>query len=108
MSHPNTELPSVAISTGDPAGVGPELSLRVIEKVSSICRPVLFADVVVLSAVAEKLDLRLPPTVSIEEVSSQSHASTVDVPNIKLTQFEPGTVNEFTGRASCDYVIQAH
>ena len=107
MSHPNTELPSVAISTGDPAGVGPELSLRVIEKVSSICRPVLFADVVVLSAVAEKLDLRLPPTVSIEEVSSQSHASTVDVPNIKLTQFEPGTVNEFTGRASYDYVIQA-
>ena len=107
MSHPNTELPSIAISTGDPAGVGPELSLRVIEKVSSICRPVLFADAVVLAAVAEKLDLRLPPTVSIEEVGNQAHASTVDVPNIKLTQFEPGTVNEFTGRASYDYVIQA-
>ncbi len=107
MSPANSALPSIAISTGDPAGVGPELSLRVIEKVLSICRPVLFADVRVLSAVAERLDLVLPPTVLLEELASQSNAVVVDVPNIELAQFEPGVVNAYTGRASYDYVTQA-
>jgi len=111
MNNLTSAIPNIAISTGDPAGVGPELSLRVIEKVSSICRPVLFGDARVLAAVASKLGLALPPSVSLEDVSrpkpGQTDAVVVDVPNIELSQFEPGTVNAFTGRASYDYVIHA-
>lgn len=103
----------IAISTGDPAGVGPELSLRVIEYVSDHCLPILFADARVIQKVAESLDLVVPATVSLADWHAQSFempsgsSLLVDVGNIDLPQFQPGFVNAQTGGASYDYVIEA-
>ena len=106
--------PTIAISTGDPAGVGPELSLQVAEEVKDRCVPILLGDARVLRAVAERLALPLPSIVdannanSLERWEQLGPAPTiVDIPNVGLDQFQPGTVNPATGQASYDYVTGA-
>jgi 4-hydroxythreonine-4-phosphate dehydrogenase len=39
-------LPRIAITTGDPAGIGPEIALKAAldPRVRKICRPLLFGD----------------------------------------------------------------
>ena len=46
----------IAITMGDPAGVGPELCLQLLEnrEIASECTPVIFGDAAVLHAAAEK------------------------------------------------------
>lgn len=54
--------PWIALTMGDPAGVGPELCLKVIRepRVLELCRPAIFGDRAVLEQVARRLDLPLP------------------------------------------------
>ena len=58
-------LPKIAITMGDPAGVGPEICLQAIRQptVLSNCVPIIFGDAGILRDVAELLDLGFPDTV---------------------------------------------
>jgi small subunit ribosomal protein S20 len=49
--------PIIAITMGDPAGVGPEVCLRALNnpEIASLCTPALFGDATVLKRCAEKL-----------------------------------------------------
>src|SRR5205085_4696528 len=49
---PDHRLPRIAIATGDPAGIGPEISLKAAldPRLNAVCRPVLVADPSVLAA----------------------------------------------------------
>ncbi|AKJ63776.1 4-hydroxythreonine-4-phosphate dehydrogenase PdxA [Kiritimatiella glycovorans] len=60
--NPPRRLPRIALTQGDPAGVGPELCLRAAtsEQMRRLCRPVIFGDRAVLEGVAAKLDLPAP------------------------------------------------
>jgi len=49
----------IAISIGDPNGIGPEIALKAHEKISEFCNPVYFAGVDLFEQAAEKLDLKL-------------------------------------------------
>jgi 4-hydroxy-L-threonine phosphate dehydrogenase PdxA len=51
----NNEKPIVAIATGDPAGIGPEISLKTAldQGVRALCRPVLVGDPTVVARQAE-------------------------------------------------------
>jgi len=101
----NVTLPRIAITMGDPAGVGPELCLKLIEVslVRDCCVPIIFGDVSVLSAVADRLSLSLP-----EIVNSVSSILAIDEPTIVdfelIKNVTPGVVNECTGRASYAYI----
>lgn len=106
--------PTIAISTGDPAGVGPELSLKLLTEIQDRCHPILVADARVMSAVAQQLNLQLPKIISASQAEQHSNwddlgpgPAIVDLGNIELNHFQPGTVNRETGRASYDYVIHA-
>ena len=50
MTSPTGSQPAIAITTGDPAGVGPEIVIQAIAapEVRQLCRPVVFADLPVL------------------------------------------------------------
>jgi len=50
----------IAISIGDPNGIGPEIALKAHEKISEFCHPVYFAGIDLFEQAAEKLDLKLP------------------------------------------------
>ena len=104
-----TTLPKIAISTGDPAGVGPEISLQAVadEEVSRICQPILYGDATVLQAAAQKLNLPFPVQVTPigrgpESIVAGSPA-VCDFDSISLTDFRAGTVNAQTGASSFLY-----
>jgi len=57
--------PILALTQGDPAGIGPELCLKAIadESVLAGCRPMIIGDLCVLEQVGERLNLALPSEV---------------------------------------------
>lgn len=98
-------LPTIAITCGDPAGVGPELALKAASAgiVRQNCRPLIVGDGDVLRRVAEKLQLPLPPIVeSTDQLSSTS--GSVCLSRSKLTDVVAGHVSAATGKASFGYV----
>jgi 4-hydroxythreonine-4-phosphate dehydrogenase len=106
--------PRVAITMGDPAGVGPELCLRLLrdERVRAVCVPVVFGDADVLRRVARHLNWPDP-----EHVIDRSEwarcggtidlACVLDLKAIDATALQPGTVSAACGRAAYEYVTVA-
>ena len=99
---------------GDPAGIGPELCLRLLadSKVAKNCTPIVFGDTGVMKVVAEKCGLTLPSTVfslaefenaPLEDLSSRL----VDVPGLELANATAGAVNAHTGAASFAFINSA-
>ena len=91
-------LPRIAITTGDPAGVGPELCLRLLSeaRVRESCVPVVYGDRAVLARVARALNWREPDATDV-----------LDIGAIGAHDFEPGAVSAACGRAAYEYVIRA-
>ncbi len=90
-------LPRIAITMGDPAGVGPELCLHALAnaELRAICEPVVIGDVVVLRRVAKVCGLPF------------SETSVIDLQAITLDEFQPGQPNAATGGASFRYIDSA-
>lgn len=107
-THP---LPRIAITMGDPAGVGPEVCLHLLgnPEIAALCTPVVFGDAAVLRACAEKV--RLPfgaPVLSHSEwaagFSNVAQPSVLDLGVVQAGSFTPGAINAATGRAGYDCV----
>ncbi|TWU44085.1 4-hydroxythreonine-4-phosphate dehydrogenase [Novipirellula aureliae] len=88
-------LPKIAISVGDVAGIGPELSIACAtsEAIAKRCQPILFGPLDVLQRVAERLNLSIPEM--------------IDVPIDGASAVEPGRFTAATGQASYDAVCRA-
>src|SRR6266536_4807533 len=58
--RPKRSLPRIAITMGDPAGIGPEVVLKAIveEEIRRICIPVIIGDAQLLAHTARTLDLQ--------------------------------------------------
>lgn len=93
MSH----LPRIAITMGDPAGVGPELCLRVLRdpRVLAVCEPFVIGDLGHLTRVATHLGWAAPDPRFVR-----------DLGNIPA-DIEPGKVSAACGRAAYEYVTLA-
>jgi len=61
----SSTLPVIAVTMGDPAGIGPEIALKALNSrpVRATCRPVLIGWRSLITRVARHLGLRLPPTI---------------------------------------------
>src|SRR5688500_1136056 len=90
--------PRIAITMGDPAGSGPELCLRALAERSilQICTPLIYGDMAVLRAVAQRCGLSTPETTQV-----------IDFCRIAPDQFTPGEVSAEAGAASFAYVDAA-
>jgi len=99
---------------GDPAGVGPELCLKLLcnEAIRQECIPVVFGDHEVLRRVAHMgcADCDVP-VISRDEWKKSwgdvSGPTVVDFKNIDAYAFTPGKVNARCGEAAYQYVIAA-
>ena len=91
-------LPRIAITMGDPAGVGPELCLRLLrdERVRAVCTPIVYGDCGVLARVAKHLGWPEPEAGAVHDLKA-----------IDAAAIEPGTVSAACGRAAYDYVTCA-
>ena len=108
------ERPVVAVSMGDPAGVGPELALRILNdpQVDACCVPVIFGDAEVLQRVAREqrqpFAVRVVPWSQWRKRPAVPQAPTViDLRAISAQELEPGRVDRRTGHAAYAYVDAA-
>ena len=99
----------VAITMGDPAGVGPEICLRALNspEVAAHCVPAVYGDAEVLRQCASQLGWNLTaPVVSVDEFASMDRcqAVVVDVPALNLQAFRPRQADANTGSAGYAFV----
>lgn len=104
--------PVVAITMGDPAGVGPEITAKALtrEEVWNCCRPLVVGDAGVLkNAIALVAAPLAPhPIVNVAEALFDPAAPDVlDLRNVDLAKLQPGQVSAAAGQASVDYVKKA-
>jgi 4-phospho-D-threonate 3-dehydrogenase / 4-phospho-D-erythronate 3-dehydrogenase len=107
----NTRI--IAVTMGDPAGVGPELCVRLLAEsaVDGDSVPMIVGDARILSAVAEKIQIPLRvPVISQSEWDAGScpvGPSVLDLANVDMIRFQPGVVSAAAGRAAFEAVAIA-
>ncbi|MDP7049433.1 MAG: 4-hydroxythreonine-4-phosphate dehydrogenase PdxA [Verrucomicrobiota bacterium] len=101
-------LPKIAVTMGDPAGIGPEICLRLLqdEEITRICTPVIFGSAVVLEQAAAQCRLVKPGKV-VSGLGEADGPCVLDIDAIGPGDFVTGTVNSATGRAGYTYVEDA-
>ncbi len=104
--------PILAITLGDPAGIGPEVVLKALGhgEVFAACRPLVVGDRGVLERAATWVDMR-PRFEGIAEISSgryvQGTVPLLDLANVELADVPVGEVSAGAGRAAVEYVMRA-
>ena len=102
--------PTIGITMGDPAGVGPELCLCILRnsRVLRQCVPVVFADAKVLKRVAQicrmTFTAKVVPLEMWRREPYAKHPLVVDCCSLHGTGFRPGRIQEACGRAAYAYI----
>lgn len=107
--------PRMALTMGDPAGVGPELCLAALadKRVTDCCVPVVFGDYDILEAAACRTGQSIPygwPRLDADapdldrKLSRLESSAIVDCSTELQANFCPGKVNAETGRASLRFI----
>jgi 4-hydroxythreonine-4-phosphate dehydrogenase len=104
--------PLVAVTMGDPAGVGPEVVLGALadRRVRAACRPVVIGDLRVLRQAAHGLGKRpaIKAVGDLAEVGAEPHTRCVlDLRNADPASVPPGRVSAEAGRAAAEYIGRA-
>jgi len=101
--------PLIAITMGDPAGVGPEIIAKVFDtgEIFAYCRPVIVGNAGIMKKIIE--DLRLSVYVrtigSIDEADPASgKADVLNLANVDLTKHLWGRPNAASGKAVVEYI----
>lgn len=96
--HLKNMKPNIVITMGDPAGVGPELTLKALadKRVRALCNPIMVGDAGLLRHLAGKLGLRGPRENEIIGVSS-----------LDLKRLKPGKPAKAAGEALISYIEEA-
>ena len=107
-----SDLPRIAVTMGDPAGVGPEICLRLLADaaIARECVPVVFGDAALLRRVAEKIGLPFTaPSITKDEWAAAnrilSAPSVLDLQCVDAASVIPGEVSAACGEAAFQYVI---
>ena len=104
----------LAVTMGDPAGVGPELSLKLLAKWTTEWKtiPVLYGDLAVLRRVAPKVGMEdvlgQIDVISVEDVTKElTRPALVDLKVVEAKSFTPRRVNAICGKGSYAYITAA-
>jgi 4-hydroxythreonine-4-phosphate dehydrogenase len=96
---------------GDPAGVGPEICLHLLnnEALAKVCTPVVFGDASVLKRVGLQIGIPFNASVIDRDVWATGHKDVVqpivlDLDYIEASEIKPGQVNARCGDAAFRYV----
>ena len=103
---------------GDPAGVGPELCLRLLanQAIRSICTPIIFGDRDLLMRVGaatelatdfDQIELGATGQLSLEALDKVDGPAIAHVRSLDAEQVQPGHMDANTGQGSFDYIEAA-
>lgn len=107
------QRPRIAVTMGEPAGIGPEICLRLLEKAGTVCyQPIIIGDAAVLRAVANQLGISLRTDVVLDTQFIQENFSRSDNRQpliIDCQSFaggipKAGRISKDTGKASFRYI----
>jgi len=104
--------PIIGVTIGDPAGVGPEISIKALleRKLFEICKPVLIGDLTLLKAISKRLGLQVDFNVlnsPTEAVGEKGLIELIDLKNIDVKNLVIGKASAEAGRASLLYIEKA-
>ncbi len=108
----SSSLPILAVTMGDPAGVGPEITVRALAQPEAyrICRPLVVGDRSVIQAALQGLGaaLKVKAVTDITEADFQVGCiDLIDLGNVDLKSLKKGEVNAAAGKAAYEYIIRA-
>jgi 4-hydroxythreonine-4-phosphate dehydrogenase len=108
----NSSLPRLAVTMGDPAGIGPEIAVKALldPAVTSICRPVLIGDGSVIRDIIERLGLPASVYAIHRIVDAAFESGQIDVFDLGIMNGQDipfGTINATCGEASFQAVRKA-
>ncbi len=103
-----TDLPIIGITMGDPAGIGPEITLKALSDINlqKLCRPVIIGDTAFLRHTASALDLEFEFVDIGGRDQREHHIEVFDLHNL-ANNIRPGDENGITGAASAEYIKAA-
>jgi 4-hydroxythreonine-4-phosphate dehydrogenase len=104
--------PIIAITMGDPAGIGPEVTVKALMRpeVWDCCRPLVVGDGATLKRIATLIDGAPEPRLvaAPSEARFDPNAPDVlDLHNVDLRSLQPGHVSTAAGKASVEYIERA-
>ena len=103
---------TIAITMGDPAGIGPEICLRALADpaVTRRCVPVVIGDAGVLHRVAEQCNLPMPSDIlALHDWRNEGAAgpTVVDCRAVEASAVRPGEIDAACGQAAFTYIEAA-
>ncbi len=105
--------PRLAITLGDPAGIGPEVVLKALQhgEVFAACRPLVIGDQGVLGRAAAWLGIRPRYEIVVDAGAEgrfeEGTVPLLDLANVELAEAPVGQVSAGAGRAAVEYVMRA-
>ena len=107
-----TTLPLLAITMGDPAGVGPEVTVRALAQYTlhALCRPLVIGDASVLRAAAEVCGVTAPVVAVADPASAGQTPRQIDVldlANVDPAEWHWGELSAGCGKAAMEYIERA-
>jgi len=111
----NEAKPLLGITMGDPAGVGPEICLDLLNDIetSKFSVPLILGDAECLQRAAQATNKNFnAPVIPLADFKNQDLGRAVaptvlDFSNVDFSDFTPGSVSAQTGQASFDYMAEA-
>ncbi len=106
-------LPSLALTSGDCAGIGPELALRAMSSpdVSALCRLLVYGSLTLIRRVSEASGLRLPPNLTVIPARQWPSAYLpdtgpilIDTPFKEAATLRPGIVSPACGERAFEWI----
>jgi len=101
--------PLIAVTLGDPAGVGPEIVVKALasEPVREACRPLVIGDRSVVEQALETCRLSADVRV-VQRASRETDAlELLDLDNVNLVSLRMGEIQAQCGRAAFEYIERA-
>lgn len=107
----NSKRPILGISAGDPAGIGPEITVKALAKkeIYEICKPLVVCD----AGIIEQIIAVCGFTLKINKVEKPSEGiyeygivDVLDMKNVNKNEFQFNTVSAMNGKASFEYVAK--
>jgi len=106
------QLPLVAITMGDAAGIGPQVIVKALslDQVYQWCRPLIIGDLGVLEAAAQLCEVKLnfrPVTQPAQVANEGKMLAVLDLKNVNREALVWGELSVQAGQASIEYIKQA-
>ena len=107
-----TDKPLVAVTMGDPAGIGPEVTAKALldEQVYEKCRPFVIGSAAALDDALRLINAPISTRIahSLDDVTGQVGAIDVlDLENLDYSAIEYGQLSAQAGRASVEWILKA-